>query len=104
VALSLTSGVTFPHEETAIAPERVDRSEVRLGDDIEPLPKAQRTPHSIRYMWTPRVPGVATVAIELAPRSLELKPSEVKEYFAEINASPALIAQWDSIPKPRRWR
>lgn len=104
VVLTLTSGITFPHEESAIAPERIDRSEVRLADDIEPLPRARRAPHALQYMWTPRVPGVATVAIELAPRSLELKPKEVKEYFAEIHASPVLIAQWDSVPAPRRWR
>ncbi len=104
VALSLTSGMTFPKDEAPIAPARVERSEVRLGNEIDPLPRPTSAPRALRYIWTPRVPGVATIAIELAPRSLELKPAEVKEYFDEIHASPAIIAQWDSVPKPRRWR
>jgi uncharacterized GH25 family protein len=42
--------------------------------------------------------------MELGPRSLELKPNQVKEYFDEIHAGSEIIAQWDSIPTPRRWR
>jgi len=104
VALSLTSGMTFPSDQLAVAPDRVERSEVRLGNEIEPLPRPQAAPRALRYLWTPRAPGVATIAIELAPRSLELKSSQVKEYFDEIHASPAIVTQWDSVPAPRRWR
>jgi len=104
VEFSLTSGMTFPSDQIPVAPERVERSEVRLSNEIEPLSRPRSAPRALRYVWTPRVPGVATIAIELAPRSLELKPAEVKEYFDEIHAGPAIIAQWDSVPKPRRWR
>lgn len=104
VALSLTSGMTFPSDQLAITPERVVRSEVRLGNEIEPLQRPRSAPRALRYTWTPRTPGVATIAIELAPRLLELKPSQVKEYFDEIHAGSAILAQWDSVPAPRRWR
>jgi len=104
VTLSLTSGMTFPNDDAPVAAARVDRSEVRLGTEIDPLPRPQSGARALRYTWTPRVPGVATIAIELAPRSLELKPSQIKEYFDEIHAGPAIIAQWDSVPAPRRWR
>ena len=104
VEFSLTSGTTFPSDQLAVAPDRVERSEVRLGNEIDPLPRPRGAPRALHYTWTPRTQGVATIAIELGPRSLELKPSQVKEYFDEINAGPAILAQWDSVPKPRRWR
>jgi uncharacterized GH25 family protein len=104
VVLGVTSGLKFPNEETVVAPARIDRSEVRLGNEIDPLPRPQITTRALHYLWTPKVQGIATITVEVAPRSLELKQSEIKEYFAEIHASPAIIAQWDSVPKPRRWR
>ncbi len=104
VALSLTSGMTFPSDQLPIAPERVVRGEVRLRNEIERLRRPRSAPKALRYVWTPRAPGVATISIALAPRSLELEPKLVKEYLDEIHASPATLAQWDSIPAPRRWR
>src|ERR1700720_3638789 len=93
VALTVTSGTHFPNEESVVAPARIDRSEVRLGDEIYPLPRPQVTPRALHYLWTPTVPGVATIAVETAPRSLELKAAQIKEYFDEIHATPAIIAQ-----------
>ena len=104
VTLSLTSGMTFPHDQIKIEPSRVVRAEARLGHTTERLRRPKTTAKALRYVWTPRVAGVATLAMELGPRSLELKPSQVKEYFDEIHAGPAILSQWDSIPAPRRWR
>ena len=104
VTLSLTSGMTFPNDQIKIEPSRVVRVEARLGHTTERLRRPKTTAHALHYVWTPRVPGVATIAIELGPRSLELKPAQVKEYFDEIHAGPDIIALWDSIPAPRRWR
>ena len=104
VALSLTSGMAFPADDFAIQPARVVRAQARLGGKIEQLPKPQLQSMALRYLWTPRTAGVATVAIELGPRTLELEPNLIGEYFDDINASDAVIAQWDSIPEPKRWR
>jgi hypothetical protein len=104
LALTVTSGSAFPKEETSVAPSRIDRSEVRLGGEIDPLPRPQITPRALHYLWTPKAQGVATISFEVAPRSIELKPAEIKKYLDEIHAGPAVIAQWDSVPAPRRWR
>jgi hypothetical protein len=47
---------------------------------------------------------VGTIAIELAPKTLVLDPKLINEYYDEIHASPAIRAQWDSIPAPKQWR
>lgn len=104
VALSLTSGMAFPADDFAIQPARVARAQVRTGGRVEQLPKPQLTSTALRYLWTPRTAGVATVAIELAPRTLELEPNLIGEYFDEIHATDAVIAEWDAVPEPKRWR
>jgi hypothetical protein len=68
------------------------------------LRKPRATRRSLRYVWTPRKPGVATISIALKPRTLELEPKLIEEYLAEIRADSVVRAQWDSIPAPRRWR
>ncbi len=104
VALSLTSGMAFPADDFAIQPARVARAQVRTGGRIEQLPKPQLQSMALRYLWTPRNAGVATIAIELAPRTLELEPNLIGEYFDEIHATDAVIAEWDAVPEPKRWR
>jgi hypothetical protein len=104
VALSLTSGMAFPNDDFPIQPARVTRADARLGGRIERLPNPQPQKMSLRYLWTPRTAGVATIAIELAPKTLELDPKEISEYFDDIHASDEIIAQWDNMPEPKRWR
>jgi hypothetical protein len=104
VTLSLTSGMAFPADDFAIQPARVVRAQVRTGGKIEQLPRPQLASMALRYLWTPRTAGVATVAIELGPRTLELEPNLIGEYFDEIHATDAVIAEWDNVPEPKRWR
>lgn len=100
VALSLTSGMAFPADDFAIRPERVRRATVRLGGRSTPLaaPRSQR--QALRYRWTPASAGVATLAVELAPRTLELEPDKIEEYFAEIvpEADPTALRAGDVLP------
>ena len=104
VDLSLTSGMAFPADDFAIQPERVVRAEARLGGKTEQLAKPQLQKMALRYLWTPRTSGVATIGIELAPKTLDLDLNLIGEYFDEIHATDAVIAQWDSLPEPKRWR
>ncbi len=104
VVLSLTSGMAFPADDFAIQPERIVRAEARLGRKIEQLAKPQLQKMSLRYLWTPRTSGVAAIGIELAPKTLDLDLNLIGEYFDEIHATDAVIAQWDSLPEPKRWR
>ena len=104
VELSLTSGMAFPADDFAIQPSRVIRAEARLGKRIEQLKKPKLRPLALQYLWTPRANGVATIGIELGPRTLTLEPNLIEEYFQEIHASDVVRAQWDSIPSPKQWR
>lgn len=104
VTLSLTSGMAFPADDFAIDPKRIARAEIRLNGKIEQLRGARTRATALRYSWTPRAPGVATIAVELAPKTLALPSKLIEEYFQEIHAGPSIRAQWDSIPRPKQWR
>lgn len=104
VELSLTSGMAFPADDFAIQPERVVRAQARLAGRLEQLTRPRSQPKSLRYVWTPRSAGVAAIGIELGPRTLELDPNLIGDYFDEIHATDAVIAQWDAMPEPKRWR
>jgi len=104
VELHVTSGMKFPANELPIDPTRVVRAEVRTGGNVERLRAPRATRRSLRYIWTPRQPGVATISIALKPRTLELEPKLIEEYLTEIRADSTLRAQWNAVPAPRRWR
>ncbi|GAC1657034.1 MAG: hypothetical protein NVS4B3_23260 [Gemmatimonadaceae bacterium] len=104
VTLNLTSGEAFPVDDFAIEPTRVVLAEARLGGVRMPLGKPRRTSLTLRYVWRPTRAGIAALALELAPKSLELSPPLVAEYLNEINAEPGIRAAWDRMPGPKRWR
>ena len=104
VELHITSGMKFPANELPIDPTRVVRAEVRTGGNVERLRAPRATRRSLRYVWTPRQPGVAAISVALKPRTLELEPKLIEEYLGEIRADSTVRAQWDSVPAPRRWR
>lgn len=104
VTVGLTSGMAFPADDFAIAPARVRRAVVRLAGASAPMPAPRSGARALRYVWTPRRAGIATLGVELAPRTLALTPALVAEYLDEIGASAELRATWDSMPAPRRWR
>lgn len=104
VTLHLTSGMAFPADDFAINPSRLARSEVRLAGATSRLARPAHGDRSLRYRWTPAKAGVATIVVELAPKTLTLAPHLVKEYLDEIDASPALRAAWDRMADPKQWR
>ena len=104
VTLDLTSGVAFPALESAIKPERVARASVRLAGKTSPVKNRKSATHSLLFTALLPEPGIATVWVELAPKSLDLTPPQVKEYLDEIGASPEIRRAYEAAPKPRRWR
>lgn len=104
VTLDLTSGMAFPAPETAIQPERIARSGVRLAGINLPLRDRRSAQRSL--VLTARLPaaGLATLWIELAAKSLELDEGEVAEYLDEIGAGPELRKVWAAAGPGRRWR
>ncbi len=104
VLLDLTSGMSFPTLETAIKPERVAQARYRLHGQTLELTADNSAPKSLLFSARPEVQGVVTCWVELKPRALELTPKQVEEYFAEINATPAIRQAWAAAGKTRRWR
>ena len=48
--------------------------------------------------------GVATLWVELKPRSIELTPDQVQGYLEEIGASEEIRSVWANSTDPKRWR
>src|SRR6185295_6042623 len=61
-------------------------------------------PKSLLFKAQLSEPGIATMLVELKPRTLVLTPRLVKEYLDEIGAPDSIRQQWESAKKPRRWR
>jgi uncharacterized GH25 family protein len=104
VTLDLTSGMAFPSPETAIKPDRVARASVRLAGTTSEIKHRKAASKSLRFSERLLKPGIATFWVELAPKAIELKPAEAKEYLDEIGASPAIRRAWDVAGVSRRWR
>lgn len=104
VTLDLTSGMAFPANETAIKPDRIARAAVRLAGTTSDLKDRRSATTSLEFTARPSEPGVAALWVELAPKSIELKPDQVQEYLDEIGASPEIRRAWAESLEPRRWR
>ena len=96
----LTSGMSFPQAETAIAPDRIARAEVRVGQQHLPLAPSTNGA-SLRLSATGVARGLALATVVLAPRTLELDPAQVEEYLAELGPDPSVRAAYQ---RNGRWR
>lgn len=103
VRLDLTSGETFPVDDFAIEASRVSRAIVREGSFTRSLPAPVGTARTLRYQWTPKAAGVATLGVELKPKTLVLAPKLIDEYLGEINADSSVRAQWKALGGAQKW-
>jgi uncharacterized protein DUF4198 len=101
--LFLTSGEPFPVDDFAIEPSRVARAVVREGGTGHALPKPTMGDRALLYQWVPRKPGLATIGIELHPKTLTLEPKLIDEYLTEIDASAEVRAAWKSLGGKQKW-
>lgn len=104
VQLDLTSGMKFPRLEFPIKLERLSAARCRLNGRIFDIPDRAAAPKSLLLNVTLIDEGIATLWVELEPKSLELTPKQVEEYFAELNASRELRQIWANAGRARRWR
>jgi uncharacterized GH25 family protein len=104
VALELTSGMAFPTLDTSIKPERIDRALCRLAGRQFKLTELLSAPKCLLFKARLPESGVATMWVDLKPRSLVLTPKLVKEYLDEIGAAEDIRQQWANAKRPRRWR
>lgn len=103
VVLDLTSGMEFPKNEVPVKPDRLERAFVRLGGKEVAIPDRSVDQKSLRLRVPLTQAGVATLSAESKPRTLELKPAEVREYLDEIGAWEAVGKQW-ATQGSGRWR
>lgn len=99
----LTSGERFPTPQTAIAPDRIARANLRVrGKDLRFGGRAKES-HALLLSRAADSPGVAAAWVELKPARIELEPSEVAHYLAEIGESERIAKELAGQP-PARWR
>jgi uncharacterized GH25 family protein len=104
VNLDLTSGMAFPALDTSIKPERIDRALCRLAGHSFELKEYSAASKSLLFKARLSESGIATMWVELKPKSLVLTTKLVNEYLDEIGASELIRQQWAKAKRPRRWR
>ncbi len=98
VTVSLTSALEFPDVESGPSRDRIAFTSVRVGRDvIEDIAFAE-TPTALQVSFLPQAVGFATVALSTHPRSGEIAPEDVSEYFEEIGAGMDVRAAFDALP------
>lgn len=103
LALEATSGMGFPATEFAILPERVSAARVRLAGKTSDLAAAAGGKRSLHLSTIPAGEGIACVWLETKPKSIDLKPAQVREYLEEIGADESVGRTWSATPGGR-WR
>ncbi len=104
-SLAMTSGMAFPQNESPIAVDRIARGGARIGGKDSAFAGRQEDEHSLQLTADlGRWAGLSTVWIVLKPRTLELTAEDVQHYLEEIGSPPAVVARWQAMPEPRRWR
>lgn len=103
IALHMTSGMAFPKLDFAIKPDRVARAVVRVEKRSWKMTPTAGA-HSLDFRTPVRAVGLATIAVDLEPKSIELTPSQVIEYLDEIGADADLRRLWSEQPEPKRWK
>lgn len=104
LTLDLTSGMSFPKNEFAIDPTRIETARVRLGGRTWSMTRRVVSRKFLRLQTTLSQPGVATLWISLKPRTLDLTPALVQEYLDEIGAPDSIRAIYPKGGKNPRWR
>lgn len=90
--LDLGSGDKFALFDTAIKPDRVGVARVRLNGKTSDIQPGAPEKKSLELRVPLSDPGVATLWLSLAPKSIELNRKQVQHYLDEIDA-PALLTQ-----------
>lgn len=92
--VDLTSGDKFAQFDAAIKPDRIELSRARLnGKTLDIAPGAPEK-KSLELRVPLSDPGIATLWLSLAPKSIELNRKQVQHYLEEIDAPSLLTQAW----------
>jgi uncharacterized GH25 family protein len=104
LGLDITSGDSFPGVDAAIEASRIGRAQLRLGGSTTMLGLPVAQAHSSRFSVKLARAGIGTLAVDLLPRTLELRDSLIAEYMEDITASAEVRARWASRPTATKWK
>ncbi len=105
ITLNLTSGMAFPADDFSIAATRVVRAAVRIGGTTTPLGKPVAAALALQYQWRAAREGIATLVVDLAPRTLTLAPDKITEYLDDIDADSSTRRTWKQLAaQGHTWR
>lgn len=90
--VELTSGERYPEAGSAVPPERIDRSLVRLGEG-RPMPltsaKVDGSVTRLEATWAGQ--GLATLAVLLAPEARTVESGEFEAFLRDAGAAAAAV-------------
>lgn len=102
--IDLTSGDKFATFDAAIKSDRIETARYRLNAKTVDIRPGSPEKKSLELRAPLSDPGIATIWLSLAPRSIELSRKEVQHYLDEIDA-PALLTQaWYAGKGSKPWR
>jgi uncharacterized GH25 family protein len=104
ISLDATSGMGFPALDFAIQPDRISVARFRLAGKTAEIPLRTGASHSLRLAVRPEGEGIACLWIESKPKSIDLKPDQVREYLEEIGALETAGKEWSAAGSTGRWR
>jgi uncharacterized GH25 family protein len=99
----LTSGEKFPALESAVAPDRIARSGLRVRGKTLRFRGRDTEKNALLLTRAIETPGIAVAWVELKPKSIDLTPDEVAEYLAEIGYAESL-GKDRAAKASSRWR
>ncbi len=89
--VELTTGARYPESGNAVAPDRIDRSFVRLGAG-RPMPLTSAKPDGavtrLEATWAGQ--GLATLGVLLSPEARTVEAAEFEAFLREAGATAAL--------------
>ena len=102
--IDLTSGDKFATSDAAIKADRIQTAQARLNGKTVIIQPGAPEKKALELRVPLSDPGIATIWVSLAPKSIELNRKEVQHYLDEIGA-PALLTQaWYAGKGSKPWR
>lgn len=102
--VELATGAKFPARDDVVKQDGVGVALARLNGKTVELAQPSVDKKSFEYRAALSEPGIATLWVSLAPRSVELRGKQIRPHLDNIGA-PLLVRQaWESAKGPRPWR
>jgi uncharacterized GH25 family protein len=103
LSVRMTSGEKFPAFESAPEAERVAQAEWRMGDKRGAITDFKKEGKSLLASGRVTTDGIAVVAVEFAPKQIELTPEKVSEYLEEIAAPTSVRRAYEQDGASAGW-